>query len=92
MNKEKKDLTVEFTPQVEQQMAEDPKLAEALRDFIAVLHQAKDGVERGQYKTMDDAIESITGNRPMKLDAETGEEIVGGLMHDEVFPDDSEQS
>ena len=36
--------------------------------MFANFHQAADAVQRGQYKSFDDAMEGITGERPKKVD------------------------
>lgn len=59
-----KELQIEMSDQVKDKMAEDPEAAEAIRDFVAILRQASYGVKTGQYKTMDDALEVLTGSRP----------------------------
>lgn len=70
------DLDVHMSDQVRDKMAADPEAAEAIRDFVAILRQASHGVKTGQYKTMDDAIEALTGSRPeaVDLDAEDDDE------------------
>lgn len=66
--KEPKEMEVILSDEVKKQMEEDPDLAEALRDFSAMMRQAMQGVADGKYKSMDDAVEAITGNRPRKVD------------------------
>ena len=88
MTDKDKDLDVVFSEQVNAQMAADPVLAEFVRGFAATLRQAHDGVKRGQYKTMDAAVESITGNRPEKIDPETGDTIEGASMNHDLGLDD----
>lgn len=61
---EPKELDIHVLPEVAEQMADDPELAEALKETFAVFHQAHHAVETGQYKTFDDAMEAITGSRP----------------------------
>src|SRR5258708_3914669 len=78
--KEDKDLKIVMLPEVEADLAKDPELAEVMRDFSAMMRQAFEATERGQYKTMDDAMEAIMGCRPVKIDAETGEPIPGASM------------
>ena len=85
---EDKELEIEMSDQVKDQIASDPEMAAAMADFIAMLHQARDAVKRGQYKTIDDAMEGITGNRPVKIDPETGEEIPYASMHNDMGLDD----
>lgn len=73
-----KDLTIDMSEQVKAQMLADPELAKAMKEFMAIMHQAHEGVKSGQYKTMDDAMEALTGSRPQKVDLETGEELDDG--------------
>lgn len=63
-----KELKIEILDQVKDDIAKDPELAEIVADFTAALHQAHDAVKRGQYKTMEDAMEALTGNRPVRID------------------------
>lgn len=79
---EDKDLQIDISDTVEDQMSNDPELAEAMRVFMAVMRQAHDAVQRGQHKTMEDAIEALTGSRPVKLDPDTGEKIHGSMDED----------
>lgn len=79
-----KDLIIEMTDQVRDQIADNPEMAAFLREFTAAMHQAADAVKRGQYKTMDDAMEAITGNRPEKIDPDTGEVIKGASLSDDM--------
>ena len=67
---EDKELTIKMSEQVKGAMAADPELAEALRMFSANMHQAFHAVEHGQYASMEDAMEAITGDRPRKLSDE----------------------
>lgn len=78
--KPEKELEIELAPEVRAQMEADPKLAAAMKDFLATMHQAHHAVQTGQHKTIDDAIEALTGNRPKRLDPETGEEIEGASL------------
>lgn len=88
--KKDKDLTIELSPEVEASMAADPELAKAMRELSAIMRQAFAGVQSGQYKSMDDAMEALTGNRPKKIDPETGEEIPGASMQRDMELDDDE--
>ena len=90
MTEKDKDIDVVFSDKVKEQIAADPVLAEFVRSFSASLRQAHDGVKRGQYKTLDDAVEAITGNRPQKIDVETGDVIEGASMNDELGLDDAD--
>lgn len=66
--KKEKDYTVEWSDQVSEAAASDPKMAEFLRDFGAKARQAMQMVDSGQYKSFDDAMEALTGQRPEKID------------------------
>lgn len=80
---EKKELQIKMSDQVRGKMADDPEAQKAMREFIAVLHQAHDAVQRGQYKTMDDAVEAITGNRPEPVDSDMSLDEALGLNDDD---------
>ena len=79
------DVTVIFSPEVLERMENDPSLQEAMRFFSETMQTAIEGVKRGQYKTLDDAMEALLGHRPVKYDTDTGEVIEGASMHDEMF-------
>ena len=81
---DKKDFTVELSDQVKKQIADDPEVAAALREFAAIFRQAEAGVRSGQYKTIDDAMEILTGARPVKTDPLSGEAIDGALLQDDL--------
>ena len=68
------ELKVELSDQVKAQMAADPELAEAMREMIANFHQAHAAVKAGQYKTFDEAMEAITGERPVPVTGDDEEE------------------
>ena len=67
MTKKDKEWTVEYSDKVMKQMAENPEMAKAIREMAANMRQAMDGVQRGQYKSFDEAMESITGSRSEPL-------------------------
>lgn len=68
-----KELEIRYSDQVKEKIAEDPEMADFLRDFSACARQAMQGVQDGKYKDFDDAMEAITGNRPVKIaDEEDG--------------------
>lgn len=85
MTDKDKDLEIELSDQVREQMANDPKMAMALRELFAIMRQAHEATKRGQYKTYDDAMEALTGSRPKKFDPDTGEEIVGASLHKDIM-------
>lgn len=67
---EPKDLEIKISDQVKEKIVEDPDLAKAMKDVQAIFHQAHHGVQTGQYKTLEDGIESLTGSRPELLDGD----------------------
>ncbi len=81
MTDDKRPLTINMTDEIRAQIEADPKLAAAVRDWQAKMHQAHDAVQRGQYKTMEDAMEALTGHRPVKIDPATGEQIPGASLN-----------
>ena len=70
------ELKITISKQVKEQMKKHPELKEVLGEMFANFHQAADGVKRGQYKSFDDAMEAITGQRPKKVDPGKLEEII----------------
>lgn len=64
MSEKKKELTIELSDEVRDKMNSDPELATVMKELFANFHQAFEGVQSGQYKSMEDAMEAITGNRP----------------------------
>lgn len=76
------DLNIQYSPQVKARMEADAEMAEFVRDFNAKLRQAFYGVQIGQYRSMDEALERLTGSRPQKIDPITGEEIEGSIDED----------
>lgn len=83
---ESKPLEILFSPEVEEQMRNDPKLAEAVRRLTASFRQADHAVKTGQHKTFDEAMEAITGSRPVAVDVDTGEKIEAGpRVHDTLY-------
>jgi hypothetical protein len=79
---EPKDLTVD-TQMVEEQLAADPEMAEYVRDFAAKMRQAFAAVQSGQHKTMDEAVRA-QGIEMVKLDPDTGEEIEGASLQEDM--------
>lgn len=78
MADKKKEPTVEYAPEVLEQMEGDPEMAKALREFAACARQAMQGVAEGKYKSFDDAMEAITGNRPEKIDLDDFDDFEEG--------------
>lgn len=68
-----------WSDQLKEQMAKDPEIAAAIRDFTAAVHQAQAGVESGQYQTLDEGIAAITGAtvEPFDPDEEDDEDDEG---------------
>ena len=62
------EFKVEWSDQVQKAVEKDPKLADFLRGFGAKARQAMAGVKSGQYKSFDDGMEKLTGQRPEKID------------------------
>lgn len=67
---------IKLSEQVKQQMADNPELAEAMREIFANMHQAMHGVQSGQYQSFDDAMEAITGQRPKPAEEGEAEEAL----------------
>lgn len=64
------DLNVEISDQVKEKIAKDPKLANYLRETIACFRQAHQAVQEGRYASFPDAVEAITGTRPVRIDVD----------------------
>jgi hypothetical protein len=66
-----KELKMEFHPDflkdLDQISRNDPKAADALREMLANMRQAIEGVNSGRFKSFDEGVEAITGQRPQKL-------------------------
>lgn len=62
------EFEIEWSDEVKAQADKDPKIAKYLREFGAIMRQAMAGVKSGQYKTLDDGIEALTGTRPQEVD------------------------
>jgi hypothetical protein len=83
MGDDKKELTIRIHPGVMEDIADDPAAMEAVRNFTATMRQAFDAVQRGQYPTIDEALRAV-GVEPVKIDSETGEEIEGASMQEDL--------
>ena len=57
-----------LSDQVKEQMAKDPEIAEAMRDFSAIARQAMEGLKSGKYPSFEEAIFILTGERPEKIE------------------------
>lgn len=55
-------------PEAQAQIDADPVLAEAMVGLKEAFLNAMQGVEDGRYKTFEDAMEAITGSRPVPID------------------------
>lgn len=71
----KKEPSVEYAPEVAAQMAADPKLAEAVRDFAATARQAMQDVADGKYADFGAAMEA-RGLKPERVDGDGDEGYV----------------
>lgn len=61
------ELVITISDEAKAKMAADPKLDAIVKDLLAAFHQAHNAVHTGQHKTIDDALEAITGNRPQLI-------------------------
>lgn len=53
-------------PECEADIAANPELAKAMQGMKEALLNAMQGVKDGRYATFDDAMEALTGQRPIK--------------------------
>lgn len=69
---DKKDWKMEILPEflndLDQISQDDPQSAAALREMLANMRQAIEGVNAGRYKSFEDGVEAITGQRPTKIE------------------------
>lgn len=65
---------VEYSPEIMEQMKEDPELSKFMRDFSSMARQAMQAVHDGQYETFDEAMEAITGHKPEQVDLDEFDE------------------
>jgi hypothetical protein len=64
-----KPFEVHIAPEALAQLEKAPaEVREAAREMIANLRQAAQAFNDGRYKTIEDAIEAITGERPERID------------------------
>lgn len=68
------EMEIRFSPEVEAKMAEDPTIAEAMREFCAIVRQAMEAVKSGQHESFPDAMEAISGSRPIRADDDGDDE------------------
>lgn len=62
-------ISPEVQEQIDRIIAENPRAANLFRELYANMHQAMEGVKSGQYKSFPDAMEAITGNRPVEVES-----------------------
>lgn len=65
---DKKEMKMEFHPEfltdLEKLSRDDPEAASEVRELLANMRQAMEGVKSGKYVTFDEGMETITGQRP----------------------------
>lgn len=57
------DFTLVHGKGVDEKLATDPKAAEAMRDMVAQIRQALDGVATGRFNSVEEAMDSIGAKR-----------------------------
>lgn len=66
------DLKIQFTPEaqadIDRLLAEKPQIKPAFDELKANMHQAMQAVHEGRYETFEDAMEAITGHRPVPIE------------------------
>lgn len=72
-----KEIELNLSDQVKEAMANDAELAEALREIFACMRQAMEGVQSGRYRSFDEGMERITGERPRPVDEPFDDEDEG---------------
>lgn len=76
MAEKDQDLKIILEPEAQASVDGDPELAKAMKEFLAMLHQAAAGIRAGQYRTLDEGMEAISGGKVTmingpSIDAET---------------------
>lgn len=71
------ELKVELSEYVLQQIDDDPELAEALMEFSNMMKKAFTLFQAGEYASMEDAVEALTGSRPTAASADDLEMLEG---------------
>jgi len=56
--------TITYSEEVKRKMQENPEIAEFVRSVSASFRQAHHGVQTGQYSSIMEGIEAITGSSP----------------------------
>ena len=74
MTKDDKDPTVEWSDQVKEAAAKDPKMAAALREFGEIFRTAMQGIKDGRYPSFDEAMFQLTGERPTPVSDDEDED------------------
>ena len=65
----KQEITVEIDPVALAQLeTAPPEIQAKAREIIANLRQAVQAVNEGRYKSVEDAMEAITGQRPERFE------------------------
>lgn len=68
---DKKDLEIVVSPECQAEMdkliTEHPEAQEAIRELFANFRQAYAAMQAGQYDSFEDAMEAISGKRPVPL-------------------------
>lgn len=60
-------ISPEATEELARLEVKHPGLGESAREMFANMRQAMQAVKDGRYATFDDAIEAITGQRPIRV-------------------------
>lgn len=68
---------IQFHPAVLEELdrlaKEDPQAAQDARELFAAMRQAHTSWQAGQYDSFEDALEAITGTRPIPVDLDDEE-------------------
>lgn len=86
-----KAVKIELAPGLREQIDKSPGLAEAMAGFEAQIKAAGEALARGEYATMDDAIEGVTGMRPEPLTPEQLRDAAETMSHTDMPPVDPAQ-
>lgn len=74
-----KEWEVEWSDEVKEAAAKDPKMAEFLREMGATVRQAMAGVKSGQYATFEDGMFALTGQRTTPTNPEGDDDVEGSI-------------
>lgn len=65
------DFEIVFSPAAAAQLAQiatcDPAAGEKIKEMLANMRQAHQAVQEGRYASFEDALEAITGERPVPV-------------------------